>query len=121
MAEVKIKAVGNYNGHNIKANKSVDIGFKFGYSEIVNIVKLLQLLNENTTIFVRTGEGKPKKVGMFMIKGIRIDNDGESVVNFNSNVDFIEAPSLDGLAGADLLNIMFKAEIDIKEEEEDDE
>ncbi len=117
--KVKIKVVGKYNGHSIKANKSVDVSFKFAYSEMVNTVKLLQLLNENVTIIVKVGDEKPKKIGMFMIKDIRFDSDGESIIKFNSSTDFIEAASLDGLAGDDLLTVLFQAEIEIEDDDEE--
>ena len=115
--EVKVKAVGKYNGHNIKANKSVDIAFKMDYSELVNSVKLLQMLNENITVAVKVGDTKPKILGMYMVKEVKFDHDGESLVKFNSTLDYIEADNLNGLAG-EILNILFKAKIE--EEDGDD-
>ena len=109
---VKFVVEGSYNGHNIKANKSIDISFKFSYGELINVVKLLQLLNENVLIGVKVGaKAKPKALGTFMIKDLKIDGDGESTVKFNSLLDHVEAENLNDLAGENLF-IMFKATVE---------
>lgn len=107
--EIKIQAETSYNGHSIKANGSVDISFKFGYSELTNVIKLLQLLNENIKIAVKIRKENPIVVGEFMLKDFRIDSDGESTIKFNSSVDYIEGDIL-GLVG-EPLKVMFKAKL----------
>lgn len=115
--KVEIKAVGKYNGHNIKPNKSVDIAFKFDYSEMVNYIQLLQLLNENVMIGLKTGnDAKPVKMGMFMIKEVRVDNDGEGLIKFNSSLDYIEPESFNGIAG-EILQIFFRASVEVEKDD----
>lgn len=115
---VKLKTVGAYNGHNIKANKAIDLSLKMKYSELTNYIQLVQLLNENVTIIAKVGEGKAQKLGTFMIKEIKIDHDGEGIVKFNSTLDYVEADNLNGLAG-EILKLMFQAEIELEEKDED--
>jgi hypothetical protein len=121
MAEqiIKFKAIGDYNGHSVKTNKAVDLGFKFPYDEMTNYIKLIQLLNENVEIAVKMGDEKPMKLGTFMIKNIGIDHDGQGTVKFNSQLDFVEADALNKLVG-ERFNIMFKAVIDVEGEEADE-
>ncbi len=108
---IKIQAECSYNGHNIKANKSIDISFKFKYSELASCVKLLQLLNEDVIIMIKIGaKGKPMRLGSFMIKELKFDSDGESTAKFNSILDFVEAENLNGLAG-EVLMALFKATV----------
>ena len=117
--EIKFKCIGRYNGHSIKANNSVDLGFVFPYDEMVNYIKLLQLLNENITIYVRLGSNSPVKLGMFMLRGLNIDHDGEGMGKFNSQFDYIEANNLNGLA-KETLTILFKANVEDAEEDDDE-
>lgn len=118
--KVKVPAIARYHGHNIRPNESVDFSLKFEYGEMTNCVKLLQLLNENIIIAARVGVNDPKKLGMFMIKSINFSSDGECIAKFNSTLDFVEQNNFSGLAG-EILNVLFKAEIDVEEEQEDDE
>ena len=120
MANIKIKAIGKYNGHDVKANKSVNISFKLGYDQLVNTIKLTQLLNENITIITRIGKESPIKLGMFMLRDIKIDHDGESMIKLNSQMDYVEADNLNKLL-EETLQIMFVAEIEIEEGEENNE
>lgn len=113
---IKLKTIGTYNGHNIKANKSVDLSLKMKYSELTNYIQLVQLLNENVAIMAKIGEEKAQKLGMFMIKEIRIDHDGEGIVKFNSTLDYVEADNLNGLAG-EILKLMFQAEVELEDSE----
>jgi len=111
--EIKFKVVGQYNGHSIKNNNTVDLSFKFWYDELVNSIKLIQLLNENITIAAKIGDGKPFVLGMFMIKDIKIGSDGQMVAKFNSHVDYVEIDNFKYLI-VDLLAVMFKATVTIE-------
>lgn len=117
--EVSVKVVGKYHGHNIKPNKSVDLTFVVAYDELTNYIKLVQMLNENVTIFSKLNSEKPKRLGMFMIKAINIDHDGQGTLKFNSQFDYVEADNLNRLIG-EQLQIMFKATIECEEEEDDE-
>lgn len=112
--KVKIKSLCKYNGHSVKANKSVDISFKFMYSELTNYIKLIQLLNENIEISIKIEDEKAQKLGTFMIRGIGIDHDGEGNIKFNSQLDFIEPNVINEIAGK-TLQILFVANIDVED------
>jgi len=116
--KVVIKTIGKYAGHSIKANKSIDLTLKMGYDELPNYIKLIQLLNENINIVVKVGDEKPKELGMYMIKSIGIDHDGEGTIKFNSSLDYVEPDNLNGLAG-EILKIAFKANVEVESEDEE--
>ena len=117
--KVKTKAVASYNGHSIKTNKNVDLAFKFRYDELTNYIQLIQYLNEDVDIVAKVEDGPAKKLGIFRVKEIKIDNDGEGVVKFNSMLDYVNADEINSLVGSDLVKVMFTAEIE--EAEDDDE
>lgn len=119
MKKVKTKAVCCYNGHNVKPNKNVDLTFKFRYDELTNVLQLYQYLNEDVTILVKIGDDKPRSLGIFRVKNIKSDHDGESVVSFNSMTDFVNVDDINMLIGTELINIMFSAEIEEAEEDEE--
>ncbi len=118
--EIKIKSICSYNGHVVNPNKAVTISFKFRYDELVNYLQSVQMLNENINIIIKLGDKKPMKIGMFMIKGLVIDGDGEAVIKFNSQLDFVESTSINEVAafGKDeQFKIMLEAKIEIEEDE----
>lgn len=118
--KIKFQMTGKYHGHQIRPNKSVDISFKFKYDELTNVMKLLQLLNENVTIDVKLPMVKPQHLGMFMINDIKISGDGESTIKFNSLLDYVESNNLNNLIG-DILTIRFRATIELEENLKEDE
>ena len=91
--KIRVKQMVSYNGHSIKANGSVDFNLLAKYSELVNTIKLTQLLNEDVYIKVKVGN-KKLNLGLFKIKSISIDGDGESKLRFNGLSDYIEMDNL---------------------------
>lgn len=120
MEKVKVKAVGKYNGHSIKANKTVDLKLKFAYDELVNYIRLVQLLNENVTIKVKQSGKKSMNLGIFMVKQINVSHDGEGSLTFNSMLDYAEADKINKLANDDLFQVIFEAEIEDTDEGSED-
>ena len=114
--EVKVKAVGLYAGHSVKVNKAVDLGLKFNYDELQNYIQTIQMLNENVTLYVKLGDKKAQKIGMFTIKEIKIDKDGKGVLRFNSQIDYVEVDALNNLVGEEQFTCMFKSTISVEEE-----
>jgi len=117
--KVDIKTVCKYNGHSIKANEAVDLSLKFGYDQLVNYIQLVQLLNENINIISKIGDSKPIKLGIYTLKEVKIDNDGEAVIKFNSTLSYVEADNLNKLAG-EMLKVRFKADVEIENDGEDE-
>ena len=114
--ELKVKGIAKYNGHNVKVNKSIDLGLKFTYDELKNYIKLIQLLNENVKIKVKIGSNETKMLGTFMIKEIKIDHDGEGVIKFNSMIDYAELNEITSLIGIEQFKVLFSANVTIDDE-----
>lgn len=117
---VKIKGIAKYNGHNIKANSSVDLNLLFNYDELPNYIQLIQLLNENVDISVKVEAEDPRRLGSFMINSINIDHDGQGKVRFNSLLDHVEAGSINDIVGK-VFKVNMKAMIETEDEESEDE
>lgn len=121
---VKVKEVVKYGGHSLSANGSVNFTLKASYSELTNTIKMMQMLNNDVTIKAKLPAGKPMKLGMFRIKQIIIDGDGESILKFNGLNDYIEMDNLNLLPLNNDDNkefiIMMEADVEIEEEEGED-
>lgn len=124
---IKVKEVVSYSGHSLSANGSVNFNLKASYSELPNTIKLMQMLNNDVTIKAKIPSEKPMKLGMFRLKQIIVDGDGESKIKFNGLNDYIEMDNLNllPLNGNDNKEFALLMEADIEsedeEEEEDDE
>ena len=118
---VKVKEVVKYGGHSLSANGSVNFTLKASYSELTKTIQLMQMLNNDVNIKAKLPAGKPMKLGMFRIKQIVIDGDGESTLKFNGLNDYIEMDNLNLLPLNNEDNkefiIMTEAEIETEEEE----
>lgn len=118
--EIKFKAVGKYAGHQVKPNKSVDLGIKFSYDQLPNTVNFLQLFNENIDVYYRNSDKKAIKLGSFMLKSFGYDHDGEATLKLNSMTDYVETNTINELISDDLFIFMFKAIIESENDEEEE-
>lgn len=118
--EVKTKVVGKYNGHNVRANKSIDLDIICAYDQLPSYIQTVQYLNNDVEIIAKLPDEKPMKLGTFRVKSVNVGGDGEGKIKFNSMTDFVELDNIDSLIGSDYLQLMFKANIEIEEEEEDE-
>lgn len=118
---IKVKEVVRYGGHSLSANGSVNFTLKASYSELTNTVQTMQMLNNDIIIKAKMPAGKPMKLGMFRVKQLIIDGDGESTLKFNGLNDYIEMDNLNLLPLNNDDNkefvIMMEAEIEVEEEE----
>ena len=118
---VKVKEVVKYGGHSLSANGSVNFTLKASYAELTKTIQLMQMLNNDVNIKAKLPAGKPMKLGMFRIKQIVIDGDGESTLKFNGLNDYIEMDNLNLLPLNSDENkefvVMIEAEIEVEEEE----
>lgn len=123
MEEVKIKTEGQYAGHSVKQNKSVDVNFKVPYSELTSYIQSIQMLNENVEVIAKIGSDKPLRLGSFMINNINIGNDGEGKIKLNSQLDFVDSEAISQLANRndEPLKLLFKAQIESEDEDEEEE
>lgn len=91
---IKVRQVVKYDGHSLSSNGSVNFKLRASYSELVNSIKLMQMLNNDVTIKAKIPGSKVMKLGIFRIKQIVIDGDGESKITLNGLNDFIEMDNL---------------------------
>ena len=119
---IKVKEVVTYGGHSLKGSGAVDFTLKASYSELTNSIKLTQMLNNDINIKAKIPGGKPMKLGMFKIKQIIFDGDGESIIKLNGLNDYIEMDNLNllPLNSDDNKEFVVLMEADIEEEEEQD-
>ena len=119
----KVKEVVKYGGHSLSANGSVNFTLKAAYSELTNSIKLMQMLNNDVNIKAKIPNSKPMKLGMFRIKQIVIDGDGESTIKFNGLNDYIEMDNLNllPLSSDDNKEFVVLMEAEIEEETEEEE
>lgn len=119
---IKVKEVVKYKGHSLSANGSVNFNLKASYSELTNTIKLMQMLNNDVIIKAKIPSGSPMKLGMFRVKQIIIDGDGESTIKFNGLNDYIEMDNLNllPLNNEDNKEFVVLMEAEIEEEDEED-
>lgn len=116
MKKIDVKEVVNYKGHSVKANGSVDLSFSAMYDEITNSMQLLQLLNNDVTIIAKLPGDKPMNLGMFRVKAVIFDGDGESTLKFNSIDTSVEFDNINKMITSEKFQVKMTANI----EEEDD-
>ncbi len=120
---VKVKQVVKYDGHSLSSNGSVNFKLRASYSELVNSIKLMQMLNNDVTIKAKIPGSKVMKLGIFRIKQIVFDGDGESKITFNGLNDFIEMDNLNllPLKNSEETNefqVLYESNIEDEENEE---
>lgn len=118
MQKVKVMLVGNYNGHNVKTSGSVDLNLKADYSEMVNSVQALQMLNNDITVSVKFPDETPFKVGVFRLNQLNFGHDGESKIKLNSMTDFVEMDNINRLITDERFLIRLTADVEIEQKEE---
>lgn len=120
MKKIKIKEVVGYNGHNVKANGIVLLNLKAMYSELVNTIRVLQLLNNDVKISVVEGKSE-KSLGMFRVKNVNVSDDGESVLKFETLAEAAEMDEINSLVGKETeFTIIMLASVDMEDEDEEE-
>lgn len=122
MNTIKVKEVVQYAGHSLRANGSVNFTVKAMYSELVNTIQMMQMLNNDVSLKAKVVDGKPVHLGYFRIQEIKVDSDGESTIKFNGISDNIEMDNLNNLplSDADIKQFTILAVADIEDEEGDE-
>lgn len=117
---LKVKEVVKYGGHSLSANGAVNFTLKAGYSELVNSIGVMQMLNNDVSIKAKVPGSKPIKLGVFRVKQIVVDGDGESTLKFNGLNDYIEMDNLNMLPMNDSDTKEFVVLMETETEEEDE-
>lgn len=114
--KIDVRTVANYKGHSLSENGSVNLSLKLRYDELTKTIETMQMLNNDVDITVKLPGVKAMKIGMFRIKNITVDGDGESVIKFNGVNDYIEVDNLNNMVTKEPFQVKFSANI----ESEDD-
>lgn len=114
--QVKVTGVAQYKGHSLNENGSVNLSLKFKYDQLVNVVQLTQLFSNDIVVKVKMPDVKPIKLGMFRLKSISFDHDGEGAVKLNGLNDYIEVDNLNQIVTTELFQIQFLADVEMEEE-----
>lgn len=124
VVQVKIKEVVEYAGHSISANGAVNLTVKAGYSELPNSIQMCQLLNNDVTIKAKVPGVKAMMLGMFRVKNINIEDDGESKLKFAGLSQSVEVDNLNRLPLNDSdtkqFQILVEAEVEIEREDDEE-
>lgn len=124
VVQIKIKEVVEYAGHSISANGAVNLTVKAGYSELPNSMKMCQLLNNDVTIKAKVPGAKAMMLGMFRVKNINIEDDGESKLKFAGLSQSVEVDNLNRLPLNDSdtkqFQILVEAEVEIEREDDEE-
>lgn len=117
--DLKIQQVVSYFGHNMLNSGSVNLNLKASYSNLRETVLLTQMLNNDVEILARIPGQKAKRLGIFLIKKIQIDDDGESKITFNGLSEYIEMNNLNLLPLRDSdvteFKVLYKTQIEHEE------
>lgn len=117
--QIKIKEVVQLNGYSLKASGAVDLVLVAEYGELVKSVQVLQMLNNDVTIKAKVPGNKAMMLGVWRVKNVIVDGDGESKLKFNGLSDFIEMQNLNLLPLKSDENprfqILMEAQIEIEE------
>ena len=114
--KVKTMAVAQNKGHSLNENGSVNLSLKFKYDQLVNVIQLTQMFSNDIKIAVQLPGVDPLKLGMFRLKNITIDGDGESTVKFNGLNDYIEVDNLNNIVTKELFKAKFVADVEIEDD-----
>lgn len=114
---IKVKQTVSYRGHSLSANGSVNLNVSSMYSGLTETVKLMQMLNNDVSIKAKVGNNV-LKLGVFRIKTITIDGDGESKIKFNGLSDYVEMDNLNSLPlqsdDVKEFQLLYQAEVEIE-------
>jgi hypothetical protein len=122
MVKAKVQTICKYGGHSITNNGSVNLTMKARYDELSQYIQLIQMLNNDVSIVVKHENDKAFKLGVFRIKEIKVDHDGEGILKFNSQSDFVEVDNLNLLVGEKdaLFKVKYESEIEVEGDSEDE-
>ena len=122
--KIKIKDVVKYGGHNQSANGSVNLTLIAAYGELVHTIEASQLLNNDIFVKFKLPGMKAERLGMFRIKQLIIDGDGESKIKLNGLSDYIEMDKINLLPlrtdETPEFNVLFEADVELEGGDEDD-
>lgn len=116
--QVSIKEIVSYKGHSVKANGNIDITFSAMFDQLTNSINLLQLLNSDTKIIAKLAGAKPISLGVFTLKSLNINANGESTIKFVSLTDYVEIDNLNEIIAQENFQVKMEGKVETEDEKE---
>lgn len=111
-----------FDGFVTRKNGDVDLKIRAPYSELINVMKLLQMIDCNITVKAKINQKKAISLGTFWLYKLMFDKDGESKITFNTEIASSEYENFKSLFQPDaVILLQAKATVDVDDEEEDEE
>lgn len=119
MKELKVKLECTFAGYSTKKNGDIDVRFKAPYSEIVNAISLVRMIDKNIGVICKVNGGKPVSLGTFYLNKLSVDRDGESTITFNTELNSAEINNfVELLAPESIIHVLAKSVVDEEVEDE---
>lgn len=115
--KVKVKSYVKHKGQVFKQNGTVLLTLSAMYGEIENSIKTLQMLNNDVKIVARI-EKQNIELGIFRIKSVLFDGDGESILKFETLTDYVEMDNMNKIMVPDEFKILMEADVELENGEE---
>ena len=93
----KVKLIAKYEGHNVKKNQNASLSLSCAYNQLNNVIQLMGGLNVDIDTAFKEAD-KTVRLGEFRLWKVCVENDGSSILQFNSMADYIEFEPLGFLA-----------------------
>lgn len=114
---IKIEEFVAYNGSSTKANGVITLNLKAMYSELTKTIQVLQLLNNDVSIVVND----KTKLGLFRVKDVVVDGDGQSKLKFESLAEAVEMNNINSLVGIEgEFKITMESKVELEDESEEE-
>lgn len=116
--EISIKEIVSYKGHSVKANGNIDVTFSAMFDQLTDSIKILQLLNGDIKITAKLAGSKPISLGIFTLKSLSINANGESTIKFVSLTDYVEIDNLNEIVSQENFQVRMEGKIETEDGKE---
>lgn len=116
--DISVKEIVSYKGHSIGANGNINVTFSAMYDQLTNSIQVLQLLNSDVKILAKLAGNKPVSLGVFTIKSVNFNANGESTIKFVSLTDYVEIDNLNSIISQENFQIKMESKIEVEDEKE---
>lgn len=122
VVRIEVTAVGNFEGTNVKKNKSMDLKFIFGIEERSNIIQSVMLVGQDISVFTKKGKEKAKFLGVFRFNSLHVDRDGETKITFNTMTEDAKMDAINEMIeNSEYIKVKMVADVEMEDKEDDEE
>ena len=119
MKQIKTTIEAQFDGFVTRKNGDIDLKIRAPYSELVNVMNLLQMIDCNIKVACKVNQGKAFSLGTFWLYKLIFDKDGESKITFNTELTCSEYENFKELLAPEAV-IMLQAKAIIDSEDDDE-